>query len=400
MSGSAKRKRNRSGFLFNNDVQLMQSGSEFFSTLEKLIDKAEYEIHFQTYIFSEDETGSRISNALINAARRGVKIFVLLDGYGSNDLSPAFINQWKSEKIELRFFGRVFKNGRLHIGRRLHRKIIVIDGFTSIVSGNNISNNYNSVQGSVAWLDFSVVVKGEASGILQRICEQSWYKVRFRRLTKKLPQHPKQKIDRPQHPRKIRIRQNDWKFRKNQAAQSYYQLMTMATESLLIVGGYFLPGRKGRRLLKKAANRGVVVKLVVAERSDVGVMRNATLYLYDWLLRNQIRIFEYTPSNVHGKGIVADEKTLSIGSYDLNALSTYSNIELNLDVDDAEIASQFHQQMTGIIEKDCREITEENFKTRKGVFKKLLRWSAYRIVKSLFVFSIWLSRKDNEDIYQ
>ena len=399
MPGIRSRKKLASGFQFNNDAQLMRSGIEFFDTLVKLIDGAVHEVHLQTYIFSEDETGTRISEALIRASKRGVKVFVLLDAYGSNNLATAFVDKMKAEKIELRFFGRIFKKGKLHIGRRLHRKVIVIDGITSVVSGINISNKYNSLDGATPWLDFGVLVKGEVSKKLHLLCTQSWLKIRFRSLSGKLIRHGIQKMEASERPIKIRVRQNDWKLRKNQVAQSYYQMIKTVEKSLIIVGGYFLPGRKVRRLLQNASERGVAIQLVVAEISDVGLMRNAMLYLYDWLLRHKVQIFEYTPSNVHGKGIVADKKILSIGSYDLNALSTYSNIELNLDIDDHLIAGQFNDLLEEIITKDCKEIKEEIFKTGTGVTKKIGRWVSYRLVKIFFVFSIWFSNKD-EDSYQ
>ena len=386
--------------MFNNTAQLFTSGRSFFDALENLIDHSENEIHFQTYIFADDETGQRVSQALIRAARRGVKIFMLLDAYGSNSLSTALINKMKAEKIELRFFGRLFKEGRFHIGRRLHRKVIVIDGITSIVSGINISNNYNSFPGNSPWLDFSIITKGDVSKKIDLICKQSWLKIRFRRLSKKLKQPAGENFYDLKRPIKMRVRQNDWKIGKSQVAGSYYQLIRQAEESLIIVGGYFLPGGKGRRLLRKASSRGVAIKLIVAERSDVGLMRNAMLFLYDWLLKNRIQIFEYLPSNVHGKAIVADKKMISIGSYDLNTLSTYSNIELNLDIDDRILAFHFHDQLEEIIRRDCKKITEQHFKTRSGMRKRFSRWLAYRLVKSLFILSIWLSRKDKEDIYQ
>jgi cardiolipin synthase len=400
MSGSRFRKRNRSGYVFNNSAELYKSGKEFFSALEKLIDNATSEIHFQTYIFAEDETGLLIANALIRAAKRGVRIFLLMDAYGSNNLSSVFINKLKAENIELRFFGEFFKNGKFHIGRRLHRKVIVIDGTISVVAGINISNNYNSFPGSPPWLDFSIVVKGEISKKLHFICKQSWLKIRFKRLSKKLNQSAHQPFSEPGHPIKLRIRQNDWKFGKNQAAKSYYQLIRKSRQSLIIVGGYFLPGRKARRLLRKASERGVIIKLIVASRSDVGILRNAMLFLYRWLLRNNIQIHEYIPSNVHGKVIVSDKKSFSIGSYDLNTLSTYSNIELNLDVDDKTMSTHFNDKLEQIIAKDCKRVAEDFFKNKESIRKRFARWLAYRIVKSLFVLSIWLAKKDDNDVYQ
>ncbi len=386
--------------MVNNTAQLIWSGRIFFDTLEQLIDSAVFEIHFQTYIFTEDETGQQIANALIRAAQRGVKIFLLADAYGSNDLSESFAKKLKQEGISFRWFGPFFRKGKFHIGRRLHRKVIVIDGETSVVTGINISNHYNDLAGKPAWLDFAVVVQGEVSEKLQSICKQSWLRIRFRRWSGKLRNVTKQNFFKSERTVKIRVRQNDWKSGKKQAAISYYQLIKDAEESLIIVGGYFLPGRKVRRLLRRASERGVVIKLVVAERSDVGMMKNAMLYLYDWLLRNKIHIYEYMPSNVHGKCIVADKKRISVGSHDVNALSTYSNIELNLDIDDKLIATQFHNQLEEVAEKECIEITADLLRMKRNISIRFLRWLSYRVVKTFFVLSVWLSKKERGEGYQ
>jgi len=394
------RKRKRTAYSVNNSARLIRSGSEFFDALENLIDEARFEIYFQTYIFEEDETGQRVAHALIRAAQRGVKIFILLDAFGSGRLSEKFLSEWRKEKIEFRWFGPLFRNWSFHIGRRLHRKVVVADRFTSIVSGINISNNYNNLPANPAWLDFGVLVKGDVSKKLYLICKQSWLKIRFRRFSKKLKEQISLSFQEMNSPMKIRVRQNDWKIGKKESASSYYQLIRQARESLIIIGGYFLPGRKARRLLRKASKRGVMIRVIIAERSDVGLMRKAMIYLYDWLLRYNIRIFEYKPSNVHGKAIVSDKKIVSIGSYDLNTLSTYSNIELNLDIDDAAFASGAHQRLEEIIANDCTEVTHDILRGRKNTWKKLVRWFSYRMVKSLFGLSVWLAKKDVDEEYQ
>ena len=393
MSGTGSGKKNRSGYTFNNTARLLKSGNAFFDALEELIDSAIHDIHFQTYIFEEDETGERIIRALVRAAHRGVKIFLLLDAYGSANLSEKFTSRMKDAGIEFRWFGRLFRNGKFHIGRRLHRKVVVADEFASIVSGINISNQYNNINGHTAWLDFGVLVKGDVSKKLYLICRQSWYKIRFKRFSRQPELLTMRHVEGSATVR-IRPRQNDRKIGKKQVAGSYYRLIRKTTESITIVGGYFLPGIKARWLLKKASDRGVVIKLIIAENSDVGIMRNAMLYLYDWLLRNKIRIYEYSPSNVHGKVIIGDKKLISIGSCDMNTLSTYSNIELNLDIDDEAIAVGLDKELEEIIERDCKAVTPDIFKKRSGVSRRVLRWLSYRIVKSLFVLSFWLAKKE------
>ena len=131
--------------------------------------------------------------------------------------------------------------------------------------------------------------------------------------------------------------------------------------------------------------------------SDVRVLSDARKYLYDWLIRNGIGVLEYTPSNVHGKVLIADDCWTSIGSYDLNNLSTYSNIELNVDIDDKEFSKSLAGYIRQIMIKDCRKITKENTYRNMSVFSKLKMWISYRFVKTLFILSVVLAGKSEKE---
>ena len=152
-------------------------------------------------------------------------------------------------------------------------------------------------------------------------------------------------------------------------------------------------------MLSRAVKRGVNIRIIIAAESDVRLQHLAIQYLYQWMIRNGILIYEYLPSNVHGKVLIADKRIVSIGSYDLNNLSTFSNIELNLDINEASFASSFQSELEKIAEKDCRLITVEELYKRSNLWKRLKHWAAYQFTKSLFSLSLWLARKD-EDEYQ
>src|SRR5580704_1672422 len=112
------------GYTHRNNVRLIHGGAEFFSTLVQLIDKATNTIHLQTYIFNGDETGQIVSDALLRAAARQVRIFILLDGYASQHLPPAIISGWKTAGIRFRWFWPLFKSRQFYLGRRMHHKIV------------------------------------------------------------------------------------------------------------------------------------------------------------------------------------------------------------------------------------------------------------------------------------
>jgi cardiolipin synthase len=371
--------------------ELLQSGNAFFNTLIKLIDEAKEEIHFQTYIFEKDETGLDVAAALLKAAAKGVKVFLLLDAYGSGRLPKELISELRSAGIQLKFYGPILAHGSFHLARRLHRKVVVFDGATAIVGGINISNHYNEINGRKAWLDFAVIVRGQVARRLRAICFQRWQKKRFQRLPG-LSQADYRGIEHGS----IRIRQNDWIRRLRQAYSTYRRQIKASRYSLLLVGGYFFPGGRVRHYLKKAVQRGVKIKIVLAAESDVPLQRNAIEYLYQWMIRNGIMIYEYQPSNVHGKVLIADKQFVSIGSYDLNNLSNYSNIELNLDIGDADFARSFQERIEKIIQKDGRLITKEELYRRENLWKRFKHWFCYQVVKSLFVLAFWFSVDDDE----
>nr|MBP6532408.1 hypothetical protein [Bacteroidia bacterium] len=191
-------------------------------------------------------------------------------------------------------------------------------------------------------------------------------------------------------------RRNDFVRNQNEIAISYRQAFRQAEKSLVIVGGYFLPGGRTRRLIRNAVNRGVDVSVLVAEKSDVGIMVSARRYLYSWLTKNGIRVFEYRPSNVHGKVIIRDDKWCSIGSYDLNNLSTFSNIELNLDINNHEFSTSISRHIQHIMNDESTEITLRSMLLKRNIFTRLKCWLAYRFVKILFVLSVVLAGKKDE----
>ena len=380
-------------YTLRNSAEWIQSGTTYFDRLAQLIRASAFEIHLQTYIFEPDETGKKIAMLLKEAALRNVKVHVLVDAYGSQKMGNDIIDSLIEAGVRFRKYGELYSHGRFHIGRRMHHKVCVFDGLTSIVGGINISDRYNDIAGNKAWLDFAVIMEGDISRGLLVICRKRWYGWRF---SKKLPEILERKLISEDSVYKvpIRIRRNDFIRNKNDIAISYRETFRHAKKSILLVGGYFLPGGRTRRLMKLAISRGVKIDILVAEKSDVPVNVYARRYLYAWLIRNKINVFEYTPSNVHGKVLIADGKWASVGSFDLNNLSTYSNIELNVDIDDAEFATNIGDHIRQIISEDCIQVTEQNnFK----VSAKFFMWVSYHFVKTLFVLSVLLAGKREKE---
>lgn len=365
--------------LFNKAI-ILNGGKEFFTTVEKMIHEAKSLIHIQTYIFCDDETGQKIANALIEAAHRKVEIYIIADGIASQSLSRNFIDKLTSNGIYFRFFEPLLKTKVYYLGRRLHQKIICIDNQKAIVGGINIANRYNDLPKRKAWLDFAVCIEGEVVIAINDFCHSIWHSLPYRDIeisNNTINDFEKIKFN---EICKIRIRRNDWIRHKNEISISYLEMLRNAQKEIIILCSYFIPGKAIRRLLASAAKRGVKIKVITAGPSDVMIAKRAERWLYDWLLRNNIELYEYQKNILHGKLAVADQQQITIGSYNINNISTYTSIELNVDIDNIYLAKQLHQKLTAIIDEDCYKITKQNHLMKKNVLKQFNRWLSYQFI--------------------
>jgi cardiolipin synthase len=274
-------KKNISHYFLAESVKLINSGDDYFNMLEKIIDSSENEIHLQTYIFDEDNTGKTISDALIRAAERGVKIFVLVDAYGSKSLSIEFIKQLQIHGIHFRFFSPLFSKESIYLGRRLHHKIVVADNKIALVGGINIADKYHGTDVGPAWLDYAVLINGNVCSQLSKLCEHFFKRKVLKRSFSFT--HNKSEFS---GTTLIRFTRNDWILRKNEIYNSYHQSLIEAENSALFIASYFLPGYTFRKILKNAKKRGVEIKIILAGKSDLPFFWYAEKYLYDFYLRN------------------------------------------------------------------------------------------------------------------
>lgn len=370
----------------DNKVKLIQGGLVYFQLLERIIDEAEESIHLQTYIYDEDETGTVIANALIRAAHRGVKVYILLDGYGSQNLSRDFIKKWTDAGIFFRKFESVFKSKRFYIGRRLHHKIVVIDAWRCTVGGLNISNRYNDTPEAGAWLDWVVYLEGEIAPHLKYICENR-FRLRHHQQSDILKNKNK-RFTLPGESIPVRIRVNDRLMGKRQIYNSYLEIFRVSVSSLVIMSAYFLPGREFRRSIVSAARRGVIVKVVLTGNADVFLVKYAERFIYRWLFKHKIEVYEYRKNVLHGKIALCDGQLMTVGSYNVNNLSAFASIELNLDVKQPQMVSAVHQRLEQIIKNDCTQMTEKAFNKQHNLLSRLAHRSAYALFRFLFFISI------------
>jgi cardiolipin synthase len=370
-------------------LRLVKSGSEYFELLEELIQKAENTIHLQAYIFEDDETGTRIAHALEEAAKRKVSVYALVDGYASQGLPKSFLERLKISGVHFQFFDPLLKSKYFYFGRRLHHKVATIDNRFALVGGINISDHYNDTIDAPAWLDWALFVEGDIVKELSAICAK---RVKGIASEGKLIESPS--LDGKAN-FQLRIRINDWVRRKKEITNSYLDMLRKATTEVTIMSSYFLPGKHLRRQLILAAKRGVRIRVVMGHHSDVMLARYAERYMYRWLLRNKIEIYEYLPKIVHSKLAMADNNWLTVGSYNVNNISAYASIELNLDVRDNSFVQHVTNRINRIIELDCILITDEEYKSRTTLWQQFLQRSAYDIFRVMFfIFTFYFKQRE------
>lgn len=368
-------------------IELVHSGEDFFNRLLCIISNAKSELHLQTYIFENDATGKEVTRALKQAALRNVKVYVLLDGFGSDSLPEHFINDLITNGINIRFFAPFFSMNSVYLGRRLHHKIAVADGEIALVGGINIADKYRGSQTKEPWLDYAVQVQSTTVGsYLEELCKTIYFKKHREsiviaknsfHLTKGVSAH---------------IIQNDWLHRKNEIYDAYTNAVQNAKDEITILGSYFFPGRRLSKALQQVSQNGVKVKLILSGVSDVPLARRATNHLYSSLLKNDIELYEWSNSVLHGKVATVDHHWATVGSFNLNHLSSYGSIELNLEIISKEFSKTITSSLNSVIVQ-CEQITYDTLKARGGLFTRILNWSAYRLVRILFRITTYVPYK-------
>jgi len=400
--------KNLKNFSSGNNITLIKGGREYFTVLENLIDEAKESIHLHSYILTADNIGAKIIDALKKSAKNGVAVFVLVDTVGSFNLSSEVAEDMRKSGIHFRFFSPLFSRKGFNFGRRLHQKVIVIDSKKAMIGGINIADRYLGSKQKKAWFDFAVLVKGDIAREINDICVSIWEKKFIKKhwhRENKTKNYPPAGVRQPADQLAklskslienslVRVRENDWARRRLGISRSYKYVFKNAKDYITIIGAYFLPSRKLRKLIKKASCRGVKISVILSQESDEKVFKLAMNYLYSWFIRHNIEIYEYKPSIIHAKAAVSDDIWTTIGSHDLNFLSTYSLVEMNLEILNKEFAISFKRNLDEIIKKDCVRVSIQSI-GKKWMAERIVEWFAYHVMRVSFWLLTFLTVKED-----
>jgi cardiolipin synthase len=327
-----------------NQLSLLHQGEQFFPALISACDRALSEIYIETYIFALDPTGLRVKAALLRAVRRGVSVQLVVDWLGTGDDTIAQLRaELEPAGVRLLVFNPWFQRGIV----RMHRKIAVIDQRIAFLGGLNINDDWITDDGSAEPLpaarwDFAVSVSGPLVQTIHAEVLAQWQRLGPRPLRTRLESF-RQYVSSRQAWRAVEVAEAAFVVRDNlrnrKAIQrALLQALGRARSSALLVTPYFAPGRKLRKAMVHAAQRGVEVVLLIG----VGqfAMQDAVAQsFYPRLVRAGVRIVEYRRTQLHGKLAVIDGEWATVGSSNFDGLSLFVNHEANIVVRDVGFAA-------------------------------------------------------------
>ncbi len=343
----------------NNQVQLLINGEAFFPSVFEAIGQAREEVLIETFILFEDKVGCELQQTLIEAAQRGVRVELLVDGYGTAELSEGFLRDLVQAGVKLLGYDPQPKvmGMRTNLFRRLHRKIVVIDGEIGFIGGINYSADHLADFGPMGKQDYAVKVRGPIVADLHqatlKLLDETSHLVR--------PEQPWRTrgapidADSAQAAMLLSIRDND--EHTNDIEQHYLQGIREARQRIIIANAYFFPGYRVLRELRNAARRGVEVTLILQGMPDMPMVRLCSRLLYNYLLRDGVVIREYTERPLHGKVAIIDDEWATVGSSNLDPLSLSLNLEANVMIRDRRFNEKLHEHLAELARTQCKSIT-------------------------------------------
>jgi cardiolipin synthase len=301
-----------------NSVEVLVGASPTYEAMLAAIEAATDHIHLEYYIFRPDTTGKMFLAALESAARRGVRVRLLYDGYGSVGLGPACRALRRAGGYATPFFPLDPIRRASTINLRNHRKVMIVDGRVGFCGGVNVGNMF------LSWRDVHLRVDGPAVADLQRIFVEDWYFAARQDLT--LP------VFFPDLPKAgdaiVQIVESGPDERVESIQRLLFAAIASARRTVWITTPYFVPDRAVNVALQTAALRGVDVKLIVPRSSNHRVTFHAGRSFYDELLATGVKIHEYVPGMLHTKAMIVDGRFATVGSANLDVRSFRLNFEM------------------------------------------------------------------------
>ena len=367
-----------------NSITLLRNGAEYFPALLEAIALAEREVWLEAYIFADDETGRRVADALIDAAKRGVSVRVLVDGWGARHfLTEALKRRLIDGGVDLLLYRPEVHpwHFRSHRLRRLHRKLCHVDGRVAFVGGINVIDDMNTPGHKPPRIDFGVCVRGPLLVPIIQTMQRVWAIVEITQLRNSdVPLFPDEEPAENVGTQVAKFTIRDNLRHRRDIERAYLAAVRTARREILIATAYFFPGIRFRRALLNAAARGVKVTLLLQARVEYRLLHYASRALYGQLLVAGVVIQEYHRSFLHAKVAVVDGQWGTVGSSNIDPYSFLMAREANVFVRDPVFANALRRELLAMIETGSRSVAAQGW-TQRSRFAKALNWIAYGIVR-------------------
>ena len=320
-------------------LDLFVTGDDSFASMEEAIGQARHHVHLEYYIWRPDRTGTRFRDLLCEKARQGVQVRLLLDSIGSAGMGRRFLRPLVEAGGEVGWFNRIsffrLRPGLMNF--RTHRKIVVCDGCVGFTGGVNICDHQSeAVERKLAWRDTHLRVEGLPVHWLQRVFLEDWY---FAKGTG--PRHaayfPCSENGAATASPWVQIVASGPDSDSYAIHKLYFAAISTARRRVFVTTPYFVPDESILAALTTAALRGVDVRVLVPRRSDRWLAMAAARSYYDHLMQAGVALYEYGPSMLHAKTLVADDVAL-VGTANMDNRSFRLNFEVIAAIYDAHTA--------------------------------------------------------------
>lgn len=359
-----------------NRIISLSNGDEIFPAMLEAIRGAKSTITFETFIYWSGEIGQEFAGALIERARDGVRVHVLLDWLGSNKLDAESLAELRKAGVEVERYRPLSWYSLSRMNSRTHRKILVVDGRVGFIGGVGIADQWTgNAESPENWRDSHFRLEGPAVAHLQAAFADNWMKTRAE-VFNGANYFPDLS---PAGESRAQVFKSSPREGGDSARLMFLLSISAARQRILIANSYFVPDSRTVTALVNARKRGVAIEIIVpGAYIDTKITRRASRSQWGPLLEAGVSIFEFQPTMFHCKLMVIDDQWVTVGSANFDNRSFRLNDEANLNVVDRSFARQQanvfasdKQRSRQILLHDwkCRPWPEKLVETLAGLFR-------------------------------
>ena len=363
------------GITFSNEnsVKLLMSGKDKFADMFEVIRQAKSSIHMEYFNFRNDSIANLLFDILREKRKEGVEVRCLFDGFGNDSnnqpLKKEHLQRLHADSIEIYEFDPIRFPWVNHIWPRDHRKIVVIDGKIGYTGGMNVADYYLVGTEQVGeWRDMHCRIQGPAVNDLQTIFLRMW-----KRVTKEELTDPKYFQAESSGDKMVAIANREPHTSNEIMRQFYIKALDSAKDSVKIVNPYFAPTSSVIKALKRCAERGVKMDILMSSKYDIPLMPDVVIYNMKKLAKRGARIWRYRPGFHHSKIMMVDGKYCTVGSTNLDARSLRYDYEINALIIDPETTRQLEDRFMQDMEK-CDPMSLDDLKKSQNTWHKFKGW--------------------------